>query len=225
MKERRNARAEHGAPAWDERRLAEGLAAGDRAAQREFFSRAHEAVFVLASRLAPSLDHARDWTHDVLLGVADDVARGRFTYRRPGAFWAWFRKRAYFRLLTALRTERLRVQRERAGGPGWDDERTASALIEVAGASDPHAELERAFVLRAFERCLDRLPNPDHRRALWLHLREDLPYDAVAAELGAPLNTLKAWIRRGRLSVRRCLAEALGYPAVPDVHPDDEAGS
>ncbi|HEY3216703.1 MAG TPA: sigma factor-like helix-turn-helix DNA-binding protein, partial [Candidatus Eisenbacteria bacterium] len=50
------------------------------------------------------------------------------------------------------------------------------------------------------------IDNPDHRRALSLRLFDDLQYQEVAAAMETPLNSVRAWIRRGRLALRRCLA-------------------
>ena len=190
----------------DEHRLVQGLVAGDRDAIAEFLDRSHHAVFCLAVRLTRDPERRRDWTHSTLLGILDDLARGRFVYRRPGSFWAWFRKRAYFRLLDEYRRERRLHAREIAGDP----ESGGPDLSEFGGGSDPAEEIERVELVSAIESCLDRLPNRDQRRALSLLLGQDLSYDDVAVALAAPLNTVRAWIRRGRILLRACLAERLG---------------
>jgi RNA polymerase sigma factor (sigma-70 family) len=163
-------------------------------------------VFCLAARLTVDRQRREDWTHSTLLGILDDLRCGRFAYRRPGSFWAWFRKRAYFRLLDEYRRERRHEAREvtvdpDAGGPD---------LSEFGGGSDPGIEIERVELVAAVDACIERIPSPDQRRALILLLRQDLSYEDVAATLVAPLNTVRAWIRRGRILLRACLAERLG---------------
>lgn len=189
----------------DERELVDGLARGDLGAIDDFLSRTHHPVFIMSGRLVSDTDLRQDWTHDVLLGILDDLRLGRFVYRRPGSFWAWFRKRAYFRLLDAYRSHRVRQHRE-AGEASFDD----TALASVTGGADPAIELERTELRAALEACLGTLSNARHRDALWHLLVEDLSYQGIAERMSTPLNTVRAWIRRGRLTLRECLATRLG---------------
>jgi RNA polymerase sigma-70 factor (ECF subfamily) len=207
----------------EEARLVEGLIARDREAIAEFLSRTHHTVFHLACRLAPDFDLARDWCHEVLLGILDDMGNGRFVLYRPGGFWAWFRKRAYYRLLNEYARHR-RVRRREApvlgsadgslrtdGYAGADPaEAHAFGALDLAGGEDPAEALERTEARATVEACLARLKSENQRQALWLYLLEDMTYPSIAERMAAPLNTVKAWIRRGRLAVRRCLVQALG---------------
>jgi RNA polymerase sigma-70 factor (ECF subfamily) len=188
----------------DEHRLVDGLLANHPHSVNEFLERSHHPVYCMACRLSRDPDSRRDWSHDVLLGILDDLARGRFEYRGPGSFWAWFRKRAYYRLLDEYRRSKRTRERESPQG-GTLDLPEGSPLRE----HDPAEELRRTLTRSALEACLDRLENRDHRRALDLLLFQDLAYEAIAERLGAPLNTVRAWIRRGRLQMRRCLVESL----------------
>jgi RNA polymerase sigma-70 factor, ECF subfamily len=188
-----------------EEALARGLATGDAESIRTFLMRTHDRVYLMACRLTPDVGQRRDWAHDTLLGVLDDVRRGRFEYRGAGTFWAWFRKRAWFRLLDQYRRTRRVGERERPEGDTTDLE----AIRVAARGADPLQELMRVELRGALERCLAKLPNEDHRRALEMFLLAEMPYERIAVSMSAPLNTVRAWIRRGRLAVRRCLAAAL----------------
>ena len=168
--------------------------------------RTHDPVFRMAGRLTRDLDLRRDWTHEVLLGILTDLERGRFELRRPGGFWAWFRKRAYYRLLNEYSRHRRRALREVTSG-GEDD----SHYTELASSQDLAEEIERAEFLTAIESCLEKLPSSDQRRSLALLLFDDLPYEGIAEAMGAQLNTVKSWIRRGRLTLRQCVAAAMGW--------------
>ena len=190
----------------DERRLAEGLIAQDRAAVSEFLGRTHHPVYCMACRFTTDPELRQDWTHTVLLEVLEDLARGRFEYRGAGSFWAWFKRRAYFRLLDAYRRHRRDTSRESVSDAAGE----ARDLDAFAGGDDPAEEAERAELREALENCLSRLPNADQRRALALLLLDDFSYEDIAAAMSSPLNTVRAWIHRARLAVRRCLAERLG---------------
>jgi RNA polymerase sigma-70 factor (ECF subfamily) len=196
----------------DEQALATGLALGDRSSVARFFERTHHPVYCMAARLTRDPELRRDWTHDVLMGVLEDVQRGRFVWRRPGSFWAWFGRRAWFRLLDCHRRHRRRSAREQP----LDDERRSAPDSGLGSAPEPTfdppipAQLELVEMTASVESCLEQLPNELHRRALRLLLFDDLPYDAIAEQLDAPLNTVRAWIRRGRMQLRVCVARALG---------------
>ena len=56
--------------------------------------------------------------------------------------------------------------------------------------------------------ALDRLP-ADQRRALVLHHLCDLPVAEVAAEVGAPVGTVKARLSRGRAALQTLLDDTL----------------
>ncbi len=188
----------------DERELVEGLLAGDAHAVGEFLERSHHPVYCMACRISRDPETRRDWSHDVLLGVLDDLARGRFEYRGPGSFWAWFRKRAHYRLLDSYRRSKQILVRESPQGGTFDLPADSRATEH-----DPEQEMQRTLLRSSLESCMDRLENRDHRRALELLLFEDLTYETIAERLDAPLNTVRAWIRRGRLQIRRCLVESL----------------
>lgn len=186
----------------DEPVLVEGLLRNDAGAQAEFVTRSHHAVYALACRLSPDVDLRRDWTHDCLLRLLDDLTSGAFTYRHPGSFWSWFRKRAWFLLLESRRTHRIHTQREQTGGDDCGADRPA--------ASNPERDLADREAAAAVEACIDNLASLDQRQALRLLLYQDLSYQEIADTVGAPLNTVRAWIRRGRLALRTCVASKLG---------------
>jgi RNA polymerase sigma-70 factor (ECF subfamily) len=194
-----------------EESMVRGLAAGDAASVRAFLLRTHDRVYLMAGRLTPDASERRDWAHETLLGVLQDVRRGRFEYRGAGSFWAWFRKRAWFRLLDEYRRTRRVTLRERPEGGAAD----LDAIRAATRGADPFEEVARVEMRAALEECLARLANADHRRALELLLLDELPYERIATSMGAPLNTVRAWIRRGRLAVRRCLTAALGLGPQP----------
>jgi RNA polymerase sigma factor (sigma-70 family) len=191
-----------------ERELVTGLLSGQAEAVSVFLQRTHHPVYCLACRLTRDREQRHDWSQEVLLGVLGDIERGRFVYTRPGSFWAWFRKRAYYRLLDEYRRSRKRWEREGGASSG----QRAPDLDGCSAGGDPLAELERCEVLEALEACIRKLPSAHQRSALEMLLLRQMDYQAIAESLAAPLNTVKAWIRRGRLAVRKCLIRRLGLP-------------
>ncbi len=188
----------------DEQVLAAGLRSTAPWARQEFFVAAHDAVYAYACRLTRDVDLRRDWTHDCLLRLAGEVAEGRFVYRRPGSFWAWFRTRAPFVVLDSLRARRRLESRELSTGTDPDD------VPDPPASDDPRLDLERLEILHAVNACLEHLTNPDQRRVLSLLLFEEMSYEEIAVSIGRPLNTVRTDIRRGRLALRSCLVLRLG---------------
>lgn len=192
----------------DEAGLVAGLAANDREWVERFVRGAHRAVYAFAVRLTHDPDLREEWTHVALLRLIDDVREGRFALRHPGAFWSWFRKRAYFLVLDQLRRRRREAARTHP-----DPELEALPDLAPYGAGDPAREFERVELRADIERCLEALANADHRRSLELLLLADLSYEDVAAATRTPLATIKTWIRRGRIRLRECLGRRWGLEA------------
>lgn len=204
---------------WAEAELVKGLASDDASAVHEFLARTHHPVYCMACRLTGDPSVRRDWAHDVLLGILDDLRLGRFAYRGPGSFWAWFKKRAYFRLLDEYRRARRTGARETMMGLDLPD------LPEARTETSAELELERVEVQAALEKCLGRIPNENQRRALALVVLQSASYEDIASAMDAPLNTVRAWIRRGRLAVRRCLLDSLDLGEVAQPWRDRDASS
>ena len=57
---------------------------------------------------------------------------------------------------------------------------------------------------RALAACLDALPDGQHRSVQLAYL-DGLSQDEIARALRAPLGTVKSWVRRGLVALRRCL--------------------
>jgi RNA polymerase sigma-70 factor (ECF subfamily) len=60
-------------------------------------------------------------------------------------------------------------------------------------------------------RALAGLPH-SQRQAITMHYLMDLPVADIAAELGAPANTVKSWLARGRTALAAALRDAPDYP-------------
>ncbi len=192
--------------------MVRGLQCGDSEAIALFVERGHRAVYSLACRLSHDPDLRQDWTHSVLLRLIEEMGKGAFVYRRPGGFWAWFRKRSYYLMLNHLNEHRSRGQMEQV------DDGLDSILLPTLSEADtgPAKELERAELRRSLEDALAQIDNSHQRRALWLLLDQDLSYQEIAETMGAELNTVRSWIRRGRLTMRLFLAERLEFDGLDE---------
>ncbi len=204
MKLERQAATVH--PDIDEEMLASGLANRRPRQVAAFLERTHRPVYLMAGRLTNDPEKRHDWTHDVLLKILEDLARGAFVYRRPGSFWAWFRTRSYFLLINQYRRQKQQHERWTAGEIG----ESILASMPFESGVDPTHLIEGVEARSIVEDCLRRLPNADQQRALRLLLLEECAYQTVAEAMDAELNTVRSWIRRARTAVRRCVANAYG---------------
>jgi RNA polymerase sigma-70 factor (ECF subfamily) len=190
----------------EEAELVAGLARGDTRVTREFLRRTHGPVYALTGRLTKDPDQRHDWTGDILLRIVAELGRGRFVYRWPGCFWSWFQKRSYFLLLNLYRDHRRQNDRWTTGEIGED----LAARFPGRTGPDGQQMLEDVDARQALETCLSKLPSEDQQRALTQVLFEGMTYEEIATHSGAALNTVRSWIRRGRLAVRKCVAKAYG---------------
>lgn len=185
-----------------EKQLVAGLAQKNPAVTADFLRRTHKSVYALTARLTHDPDLRHDWTGDILLRIIAELGRGRFVYQWPGCFWSWFQKRSYFLLLNIYQDYRRQNDRWTTGEIGEDLAERFSGSQTPSG----YRMLEDAEARRTVEECIAKLPSEDQRRALTQVLLEGLSYQEVADHSDTALNTVRSWIRRSRLAVRKCVA-------------------
>lgn len=71
-------------------------------------------------------------------------------------------------------------------------------------APDPEAQAELSDELRRLSACLDQL-DEDRRVAVLLAYRSGWSREELAARYRRPVATIKTWLRRSLMSLRRCL--------------------
>ncbi len=196
----------------EEKALVDGLCRRDPDSVSDFLERTHRPVFAMACRLTSDADLRQDWAHDVLLSILDEMGRGRFVYRWPGCFWSWFRKRSHFLLLNLCRQQRQRGQR-------FVPEELGEEAIEglaLPSNLDPSRLIEGLEARNALEQCMENLPSEDQQRALRLAILDEMAYEEIAEAMSAPLNTVRSWIRRARIAVRKCLSLTYDLGSLPE---------
>jgi RNA polymerase sigma-70 factor, ECF subfamily len=167
------------------------VAEGDQTAFAAFYDRLSPILYGVALRLM----------NDV--GEAEDVLQDGFTYiwRRSRSYdpsrsstFAWavmiVRNKAIDRLRVRQRVERLQqsISLSEAEMPDLDDQSSVEPMLR-----------ERRTQVRA---ALAQV-SPEQRQALEMSFFSGLSHDQIAAQLGAPLGTVKARIRRGLLHLRQ----------------------
>ncbi len=153
-------------------------------------------VYGLAMKILGAPAEAEDLTQEIFLMLCTkcdyDPARGSLQ-----AFLVTLtRSRAIDRI--RARTRKTRFQEN------WGE-----ALIPEGAHVSPFEELSIAECSERVSAALADLP-PDQRRVLEMAYFRDLSQTEIAAELGAPLGTVKSWARKGLFRLRESLAPLAG---------------
>ena len=167
-----------------------GCAGRDPAALRRLYERDSAFLLGVALRIVKRPDIAHDVLHDAFLDIWRRAAS--FDPAR-GAGRAW--------VVSVVRHRAFKAQR-RGAREVQLDEGAQGALPD--DAPDAFAALARSQDGAALHRCLSEL-EPARRSVLLRAYVDGLTQAEIAARLGTPLGTVKAWVRRSLLSLRRCL--------------------
>jgi len=148
-------------------------------------------LFGFLRRMLPRKDLAEEALQDTFVNVWRrcedyDVTRGEIR--------TWIFAVAHHRAIDILRRERRLV-----ATPDVDLE----GLLADSPGEDPHEPLSR-YEEKRLRDCLGRLSR-DQRHVLFLAYYHDRTQEEIARAVGSPLGTVKSWMRRGLLGLRRCL--------------------
>ena len=164
------------------------VAAGDRAAFRTLYEQLSPKLYAVALRITRQSALASDAVHDAFLQVWRNA--GRFDAAR-GNPDTWMMSLVRYRALDIARRRMREVADDDLPEP-IDD--TPGALEQLAAARDA----------TALHQCMQGL-EPERRSLVVMAFVEGLSHSELAERVGAPLGTVKSWIRRSLLSLRSCL--------------------
>jgi RNA polymerase sigma-70 factor (ECF subfamily) len=176
-------------------READGLMArvanGDRAALSELFASEGGRLVGVARRIVRRTDLAEEVVQDSFVAIWQ---RAKQFDPERGSARVWITTVVRNRALNLIR-DSARLELHDADTLESLGEREADAEIAYAGLAD----------IAALKHCLSALEAP-RRRAILLCYVTGLSHGEVAATLKAPLGTVKAWIRRGLVSLQECMS-------------------
>lgn len=165
-------------------------AVGDVAALRRLYEREAANLVGIAVRILRRRDLAHDVVHDAFVQIWQraetfDPARG------SGRTW----------IISLVRHQCFKALRRASRESALDGVAEAALPDEAADAFSQLAALQEA---QALHRCLQQLDRPK-REAILLAYVDGLSQSQIAEHRNVPLGTVKAWVRRGLLSLRECL--------------------
>jgi RNA polymerase sigma-70 factor (ECF subfamily) len=166
------------------------VARGDRGALRALYQQQATRLFGIAQAILRDREAAADAVQDAFLRISQRAAQ--FDPAR-GEAAAW--------LGAVVRHVALDLARKRGRELPTDDPGLGDSVVEPEALERVAANAEG----RRLRDCLSAL-DEKNRRGILLAFVHGLSHAQVAARLDLPLGTVKAWIRRGLLQLRECLA-------------------
>jgi RNA polymerase sigma-70 factor (ECF subfamily) len=179
--------------------LIERTAQGDHACFAQVYARTQAHLFGVALRMLGREQAAEDVLQEAFVSIWKNAGSYRSHVNgQPVQPMTWLMAIVRNKSLDALRQRTRRAESELPGDDALDDATGASA----PSALDLLGEATRALHIEA---CLGALDG-SHRQSLALAYYQGLSHSEVAQQMGAPLGSVKAWIRRGLDKLKTCLA-------------------
>lgn len=172
-------------------RLLTLVSSGDRNALGELFASEAGRLVAIAQRIVRRSDLAEEVVQESFVAAwrnaaSFDPARGRAR--------AW--------LTTIVKNRALNMVRDGARLELVDD---AQLTVFRERADQAEAAFDALGEGDALRHCLEQI-EPQRRRCILLAYVVGYSHGEIAAEMKAPVGTVKAWIRRGTVSLQECLS-------------------
>ncbi|MFM9887026.1 MAG: RNA polymerase sigma factor [Burkholderiales bacterium] len=178
--------------------LLEATAKGDRNALHQLYKLNAAKLLGIATRILRRHDLAEEALHDSFISIWTNA--GKYD-RHLSAPMTWMVTILRNRCLDMLRRAEHEVPAANSEG---DEDWMERIESEEPGPMDHAVRGEDA---RQLSECLGKL-DPKQRAAILLVYYNGLSHPELAARLGAPLGTVKTWVRRGVMSLQASMRAA-----------------
>lgn len=171
-------------------RLLRSVARKDRKAFQELYSKVAARIFGLCIKLANHRELAEEAMQESFIQIWHHA--GEY-HRDRGAPLGWMMTIARYRTLDLMRARKLRQTtgdeyldkvEDNRGGP-LDDSLRISGSAQLTGCLEELSDVQRDSILLAYYR--------------------GFTHDELSKTLSSPVGTVKSWIRRGLMALKRCL--------------------
>ena len=173
------------------------VALGDRAAFEQVYRATCAHLLGVAFRILNSRERAEEVLQEAFMNVWHSA--GGFDASVAGPM-TWLINIVRNKAIDALRSGKT----ERASTLALDEEAMA---VAADATQQPQALLERSLEKLRITGCMGEL-GAAQRQALALAYYRGMVHTEIAETLGAPLGTVKAWVRRGLDKLKDCLEAA-----------------
>jgi RNA polymerase sigma-70 factor (ECF subfamily) len=183
--------------------LIASAAQGDHASFQQIYERTHTHLFGLAVRMLGQGHAAEDVLQEAYVSIWKNAASFRNEINGQSiAAMTWLIAIVRNKALDALRTRVRRKESELPDSGELDQDEIAATTSLAPSAMQL---LEQATQVLHIDGCMKALDG-SHRQTLALAYYQGLSHSEVAAQMGAPLGSVKAWIRRGLEKLKSCLS-------------------
>ncbi len=170
-------------------------ARGDKQALHRIYHHESRRLLGVALRIVRDRALAEDVLHDAFMNVWTKAASFDAT-RGSGRGW----------IHTLVRNQALSVVRTSGREVSADEEAIEAIEAESVANAAPMAEaFEISADIGRLDECLNQL-DVAKRNSIMLAYLDGCSHSEIAQRLNAPLGSVKAWIKRGLLSLRECMA-------------------
>ena len=175
------------------------VASADERAFSDLYDRLSGPLYSLAVHMLGDATEAQDALQDAFL----QIWRRAATYdAEQSSVFSWAALLTRSRVIDRLRA---RGRRLRVFASSTDDDESQTRAVDASTAESAADIADRNEAARRVRSLLSKLP-ADQREAIELAFFHDLTHHEIAAQLGQPLGTIKARIRRGLLKLRERIA-------------------
>jgi RNA polymerase sigma-70 factor (ECF subfamily) len=178
------------------------VALRDRAAFEQVYRATSAHLLSVAFRILNQRERAEEILQEAFMNVWHNAASYNAAMASP---MTWLINIVRNKAIDALRSGKT----ERSSTIELDDEAMQIAADET---QQPHTLLEESLQRLKIDGCMAEL-SAQQRQALALAYYRGLVHTEIAASIGAPLGTVKAWVRRGLDKLKGCLEAAGVAPA------------
>ncbi len=162
----------------------------DRRAFQQLYDKISGRMFGLCLKLAKHQDLAEEALQDAFVQIWH---RASEYHKERGAPLSWMMTIARYRTLDLMRSRKSRATDGDSGLDSLEDSREGPLDFSLRTAGE-----------EALTGCLDELSDVQ-RDSILLSYYRGLTHDELAVALSSPVGTVKSWIRRGLMALKRCL--------------------
>jgi RNA polymerase sigma-70 factor, ECF subfamily len=183
--------------------LIAGASQGDHSAFAEVYRRTHAHLFGVAIRILGQGQAAEDALQEAYVSIWKSAAGYRSEMGGQAIQpMTWLIAIVRNKALDAFRARSRRRESALPDSGDVDDDDMETSVNPTPSAMQL---FEQATESLRISGCMDALDG-SHRQSLALAYYQGLSHSEVAAQMGAPLGSVKAWIRRGLDKLKNCLA-------------------
>lgn len=165
----------------------QATAQGDKNAFAQLYKATSGKLFAVSLQLL----RRRDWAEDVLQDAFVRIWHNAADYHTDkGTVMTWMISITRYRALDLIKTRQFKAEHIELD-PDWHPE----AEADQDGLGKEKVKLDD---------CMSAL-DAEHRQSIYLAFVNGLTHKEITCHTGAPLGSVKSWIRRGLARLKRCL--------------------